>query len=80
MNVSEEKQLSACVDRFAPGSGRELQRLAHRFAEMHRGHAVAEERALFPLAASRLSPQVVAEMSREMLARTSAVGSTSKPR
>jgi hemerythrin-like domain-containing protein len=80
MNASEEKQLSACVDRFVSGSEQELRRLAHRFAEMHRGHAVAEERALFPLAASRLSPQVVAEMSREMRERTSVVGPTSKPR
>jgi hypothetical protein len=36
---------------------------------MHRGHAVAEERALFPLAAARLAPQVQIEMVREMLAR-----------
>lgn len=76
MNEDEGRALSACVERFAPGSGRELRRLAFRFAEAHRGHMIAEERALFPLAASALSPRVVAEMSREMLARKSAVGPT----
>src|SRR5688572_11649558 len=54
MNAAEGKLLSECVDGFAPGSERELRRLAHRFVEMHRGHAIAEERALFPLAAARL--------------------------
>jgi hemerythrin-like domain-containing protein len=69
MTASEGRALAACVQGFAPGSGRELRRLAYRFAEMHRGHAVAEERALFPLAAARLAPQVQIEMVREMLAR-----------
>ena len=69
MTAAEGKLLSDCVARFAPGSDRELRRLAYRFAEMHRGHAVAEERALFPLAASVLEPQVLAEMGREMRER-----------
>jgi hemerythrin-like domain-containing protein len=69
MNADEEQKLSACVHRFAPGDGRELRRLALRFAEMQRAHAMAEERAMFPLAASSLSPQVIAEMGREMLDR-----------
>jgi hemerythrin-like domain-containing protein len=69
MTASEGRALAACVQAFAPGSGRELRRLAYRFAEMHRGHAVAEERALFPLATARLAPQVQTEMVRELLAR-----------
>lgn len=71
MNADEGMRLSACVDAFAPGSGRELRRLALRFVEMHRGHAVAEERALFALAASSLSPQAIAEMGHEMRVRRS---------
>jgi len=76
MNAAEGKTLSECALRFAPGSERELRRLVHRFAEMHRGHAVAEERALFPLAATMLPPQVVVEMGREMQARNRAAGAT----
>jgi hemerythrin-like domain-containing protein len=74
MNGSAARELAACAERFAPGSGRELRFLAYRFAEMHRGHAVAEERALFPLAASRLAPEAQAEMVREMRARNAARG------
>jgi hemerythrin-like domain-containing protein len=66
MNDTASQELSACVEHFALGSGRELRRLAYRFAEMHRGHAIAEERALFPLAASRLSLGELAEMGREL--------------
>lgn len=69
MNDAEGQQLAAFAARFASGNGRELRRLAFRFVEMHRGHAVAEERALFPLASSVLSPEVLAEMSREMQER-----------
>jgi hemerythrin-like domain-containing protein len=65
MNRVEAQGLRACVDRFAPESGRELRRLAIRFVEMHRGHAVAEERALFPLAGSTLTPKELEAMSRE---------------
>jgi hemerythrin-like domain-containing protein len=65
MNRSEGADLRACLERFGPGSGRELRHLAVRFVEMHRGHAVAEERALFPLAASRLSQQVLEELDGE---------------
>ena len=75
MNAAEEKQLTACVERLAQGKPEkdgELRRLAHRFAEMHRGHAVAEERALFPLAATVLSPQVMAELGRERQERNRA--------
>ena len=76
MNAAEGKLLSECAVRFAPGNERELRRLVHRFAEMNRGHAVAEERALFPLAASRLPPQEVVEMGREMRERNRAAGVT----
>jgi hemerythrin-like domain-containing protein len=76
MNAGEGKMLSACVGSFAPSSAGELRRLAHRFVEMHRGHAVAEERALFPLAATRLLPQDLVEMGREMRERDRAAGAT----
>ena len=72
MNRTEGEQLAACVGQFGPGRGRELRRVAFRFVEMHRGHAFAEERALFPLAAARLSQQEVAEMGRETSARRTA--------
>jgi hemerythrin-like domain-containing protein len=65
MNAGEGEALAACVARFAPGKGRELLRQAIRFVEAHRGHAVAEERALFPLAAARLSPAILADLARE---------------
>ena len=74
MNNTTFQELSACVAGFAPGSGRELQRQSIRFAEMHRGHAVAEERALFPLASARLAPQAIVEMTREMRKRNGPVG------
>ena len=79
MNAAEGKALAACVDGFATARAHELRRLVHRFAEMNRGHAVAEERALFPLAASTLPPQVVAEMGRELRQRIGAVGQTATP-
>ncbi len=69
MNDAEGRSLSAFVERFASGSGRELRRLALRFVEMHQGHAIAKERALFPLAASRLQPPALAEMGRELRPR-----------
>ena len=72
MNATAAQEFSACVQKFAPGGGRELRRLAYRFAEMHRGHAVAEERALFPLAATRLSPKVLLELGGEMRQRNAA--------
>jgi hemerythrin-like domain-containing protein len=78
MNRKEGEALSACVDRFEPGSGRELRRVAIRFAEMQRGHAFAEERALFPLAASVLSPEVVAELGRGSGERKHSGGSTNE--
>ena len=76
MNAAEGRALSECLAHFGPGSERELRRLVHRFAEMNRGHAIAEERALFPLAATMLPPQIVAEMGREMQALNRAAGVT----
>jgi len=69
MNDATGLELAACVEGFAPERTRELRRLAVRFAEMHRGHMLAEERAIFPIAASALSPAVLAEMGRELQAR-----------
>jgi len=74
MNNTATDELAACLDGFAPEKSRELRRLAVRFVEMYRGHAVAEERALFPLAASVLSPKVLAEMGRELQERNRAAG------
>jgi len=79
MTASEGRELAACVANFQQGSGRELRRLAYRFAEMHRGHALAEERALFPLAQAKLSPRLLAEMVDEMVARNAA-GASKAPR
>jgi len=67
MNDDTGRELAASVERSAPG--RELGRLAARFAEMHRCHLLSEERALFPLASSLLAPEVQAEMGREMRER-----------
>ena len=80
MNDTAAKELQAWVKNYSPGGGRELRRLAYRFAEMHRGHAIAEERALFPLAATRLSPKRLLEMSREMRQRNAARGSPGEER
>jgi hemerythrin-like domain-containing protein len=79
MNNTTFQELSACVAGFAPGSGRELRRQSIRFAEMHRGHAVAEERALFPLASARLTPQAIVEMTREMRKRNGQLGPDPTP-
>ena len=80
MNEAAERELTACVERFAPGGGRELRRLALRFVELNRAHAFAEERAMFPLAASVLPPPVLAEMSREMRERQRAPSRTGERR
>lgn len=72
MNAVEGRALAECVARFAPEKARELRRLAGRFADANRGHMIAEERALFDLAAARLAPAVLDEMSRELFARRSA--------
>ena len=74
MNRTEGEQLRACVDRFVPGNGPELRRCAVRFAELHRAHALGEERALFPLAAAVLPPAAMAEMRREWHERHPAAG------
>lgn len=67
MNRTEAEQLRACVDRRAAGP--EMRRTAVRFIEMHRGHVVAEERALFPLVASTLSAEELDALDREARAR-----------
>jgi len=74
MNRTGAEQLRACIDRFAPGSGAELRRLAQRFAEMHRAHALGEERALFPLAAAALPPATMAQLRRAWHERNPAAG------
>lgn len=78
MNRVAHEELQACVDRFSPESRQELRRLAIRFVEFHQAHAIAEERALFPLAASALSPREVADMGREALERKHGVSSTQR--
>jgi hemerythrin-like domain-containing protein len=81
MTAAEGRQLAACVENYRAGSGSELRRLAYRFAEMHRGHALAEERALFPLAKSRLTAEVLAGLARELQTRDAALGvGATKPR
>lgn len=73
MNATETRALAECAQRAASTDGRDLRRLAGRFADMQRGHMVAEERALFDLAAARLAPAEIAAMSAELHARRSAV-------
>jgi hemerythrin-like domain-containing protein len=70
MNRTEGEQLRACVDRRATGP--ELRRAAVRFIEMHRGHVVAEERALFPLVSSTLTPQELEALDAEARKRLQA--------
>ena len=65
MNTDAAREVAACAERFVPGHGRELRRLALRWVEFQRCHAVAEERALFPLAAERLPAATLAEIARE---------------
>ena len=71
MNDAAFAQLVAAARGFAPGAEAKIRDLAFRFADMHRGHIIAEERALFPLAAKALAPDVVAQMGVEMSARGS---------
>jgi hemerythrin-like domain-containing protein len=70
MNRTEGEQLRACVDRRATGP--ELRRACVRFIEMHRGHVVAEERALFPLVASTLTPHELEALDAEARKRMQA--------
>jgi hemerythrin-like domain-containing protein len=70
MNRVEAEALRGCVDRRAAGT--ELRRISVRFVEMHRGHVVAEERALFPLLPSALAPKVLEEIDVEARKRVKA--------
>jgi hemerythrin-like domain-containing protein len=74
MNADAERELAAFLEDVPTGAGRELRRLAGRFAELQRGHAIAEERAVFPLAAAALTPGELAEMARELRERRGAAG------
>ena len=66
-----QRNLAGLVGQFSPGDGKRLDAFASRFAEMQRGHMIAEERALFPLAARTLSRTAIAEMTAEMRERPS---------
>ncbi len=70
MNRAEAEGLRACVERRAAGT--ELRRSSVRFIEMHRGHVVAEECALFPLLPSALTPKELDELSLEARRRVQA--------
>jgi len=52
-----------------PGDSTKLRGVGHRFAELQRAHIMAEERALFPLAARTLSPEILVRVGDEMAAR-----------
>jgi len=62
MLAAELESLQVAVSR----GGDDLRALAGRFAEMHRGHLIAEEKVLFPLAAHELTPAVKADLAREL--------------
>lgn len=66
MADTEQAAFGACVRGFDGGPTAQLERMAHRFAEVQRAHMLAEERALFPLAEQSLPRKVIAEMSREL--------------
>jgi hemerythrin-like domain-containing protein len=69
MNDTTYAELGAAFRAFAPGTPSRLRELAHRFAELQRAHIMAEERALFPLAARTLSADAIQQLAREMAAR-----------
>jgi hemerythrin-like domain-containing protein len=73
MSDDAQRELAELVPRFTPADGETLRRFAYRFAEMQRGHLIAEERALFPLATKALAPDVLAELGREQQTRAGAV-------
>jgi hemerythrin-like domain-containing protein len=62
-------QLRTAFRGFSPGAAPKLRQVARQFAEMQRAHMMAEERALFPLAAQALPPEVIVHMREEMAAR-----------
>jgi hemerythrin-like domain-containing protein len=63
---AEYAALRAEVDRGCPSGIVKLRALVARFAEMHRGHLIAEERVLFPLAAHELSSTAKAELALQL--------------
>ena len=67
---AEYAALRAEVDRGAPSGIAKLRALVARFAEMHRGHLIAEEKILFPLAAHELSEAAKAELALELSKRS----------
>ena len=69
MNDATHGELRAALAAFVPGSASTLAQLALRFVEMQRAHIVAEERALFPFATAKLSPDVLMLIRDEMAAR-----------
>ncbi len=65
-------ELRAALRPGAPPRIGTLADLVRRFAEMQRAHILAEERALFPLAARSLAPAVVDSLGRAQAARATA--------
>jgi hemerythrin-like domain-containing protein len=66
MAETEQRALAARVRDFSPAGAAEVRTQAHRFAEVHRAHILAEERGLFPLAEKHLPRHVLVEMDREL--------------
>jgi pyridoxamine 5'-phosphate oxidase len=69
MNDAAYAKLRAVLTDFAPAAAPQALSLARRFADLQRAHIIAEERALFPMAARMLSPAAIADMRRAMAAR-----------
>jgi iron-sulfur cluster repair protein YtfE (RIC family) len=63
---AEYASLRAEVDRGGPSGLVKLRALVARFAEMHRGHLIAEEKVLFPLAAHELSAAAKEEIALQL--------------
>lgn len=66
MMDSAHQELRAELDRGCPGGPAKLKALAARFAEMHRGHIIAEEKGLFPMVETALPAPAKAELAREL--------------
>lgn len=69
LNDGTLAELKAALGPAAPHRIGSLADLVHKFVEMQRAHLLAEERALFPLAARTLTPDVVERLTQAQAAR-----------
>ncbi|MBK9034756.1 MAG: hemerythrin domain-containing protein [Myxococcales bacterium] len=69
LNDGTLAELRAALQPGAPARIGTVADLVRRFVEMQRAHILAEERALFPLAARTLAPAIVENLTRAQAAR-----------